>query len=110
MPQLTPYTPRSRDELLQNLDSIKEFDFTISEQELEEQINAIAAPIFDLDGQPIASISVAGPAYRLTRERMLNMGPDLVATAKEISQEIRMSAIPLASLSADFPFTGANSR
>ncbi len=108
MPQLTPYTLSMRDELLQDLDSIKDLGFAISEQELEEQINAVAAPIFDLDGQPIASIAVAGPAYRLTRERMLMIGPDVVATAKEISQEIRMSAIPLANLSVEFPVNRAN--
>ena len=35
-----------------------------------------------------ASVSVAGPANRLTREKMLEIGPSVRATADEISHEI----------------------
>ena len=65
-PQLTPYTLNSPEILFENLKSVRGLGFAISEQELEEQINAIAAPIFDQEKHPIASIAVAGPAYRLT--------------------------------------------
>jgi IclR family acetate operon transcriptional repressor len=81
------------------LNAIKELGFAVSEQELEEQISAVSAPIFGPGGQPIASIAVAGPTYRLTRERLLEIGPNLVATSKQISQEINMSAIPMANSS-----------
>jgi DNA-binding IclR family transcriptional regulator len=94
MPQLTPYTLNSPDALFENLKSIRELGFAISEQELEEQINAVAAPIFDQENHPIASIAVAGPAYRLTRERMMEIGPGLVATTREIGQEFAMAGVP----------------
>jgi IclR family acetate operon transcriptional repressor len=95
MPQLTPYTIHTKEEFFIHLGTIKRFGFAISEQELEEQINAVAAPILSQGGFPIASIAVAGPAYRLTHERMLEIGPDLVATTREISQEITIATIPL---------------
>jgi len=101
MPQLTQYTINSPEGLFANLASIREKGFAISEQELEEQINAVAAPIFDPQNQPIGSIAIAGPAYRLTRERMMEMGPVLATTTWEISQEIRMSAVPLANSPVD---------
>jgi IclR family acetate operon transcriptional repressor len=96
MPQLTQYTIISTDGLFANLASVREQGYAISEQELEEQINAVAAPIFDQENHPIASIAIAGPAYRLTRERMVEIGPVLAATTLEISLELKLSVAPLA--------------
>jgi DNA-binding IclR family transcriptional regulator len=110
MPQLTPYTLNSPDELFENLNSVRALGFAISEQELEEQIDAVAAPIFDQEDHPIASIAVAGPAYRLTLERMMEIGPNLAATARQISQEITMAAIPLVNNVVDVPAATGNSK
>jgi len=92
MPQVTPYTHVSPNAFFQDLHSIREQGFAISEQEYEEEINAVAAPIFDLEEQPIASVAVAGPAYRLNRERMVEIGPTVVAAAQDITKEIKMAA------------------
>jgi DNA-binding IclR family transcriptional regulator len=70
---------------------IREQGFAISVEEFEEGINAVSAPIYDGGRSPIASLAIAGPAYRLTRERMLQIGPDLVAVCRSISRELQMS-------------------
>jgi DNA-binding IclR family transcriptional regulator len=85
MPQYTEATVTSQERFFENADQIRKRGFAISEQEFEEGINAIAVPVCD---QPIASISIAGPAYRLTRKRMQELGPRLLSTAKEIAQEV----------------------
>jgi len=85
MPGYTQATITSPEEFLENVHEIRRRGFAISEQEFEDGINAIAAPICN---QPIASISIAGPAYRLTRERMLEIGPKLLVTAKNIALEV----------------------
>lgn len=110
MPQLTPYTHISSNTLFEDLRTIKEQGFAISEQEYEEEINAVAAPIFDPEGQPIASVAVAGPAYRLTRERMVEIGPVLLAAVQGITTEIKMAAIPNVSSVLDVPGAMGNSR
>ena len=74
--------------MLENLRAIRAMGFAISEQEYEEGINAVAAPILDTNGYPIASIAVAGPAFRLSHNRMWEIGPTVSATAKEIAMEI----------------------
>jgi DNA-binding IclR family transcriptional regulator len=48
----------------------------------------VAAPILDPENNPVASISVAGPAYRLTHESMVEIGPIVQKLANEISREI----------------------
>ncbi len=86
MQKYTPQTIQSPEIFLQNLAECRRQEFAISEQEYEEGINAVAAPILDAAGKPIAAVTVAGPAYRLLRERMNNIGPDVVATARKIAQ------------------------
>lgn len=85
MPSYTPTTPTSPESFFDEMIQIRERGFAISDGQFEGGINAIAVPICN---QPIASISVAGPAYRLTRERMFEIGPDLLSTAKNIAIEV----------------------
>jgi len=88
MPKYTDRTILSREALLENLRAIRTMGFAISEQEYEEGINAVAAPILDTNGYPIASIAVAGPAFRWSLSRMWEIGPAVLATAREIAMEI----------------------
>jgi len=90
MPKYTQNTITSSEAYFKDILQTRERGFAISEQEFEEGINAIAAPICN---QPIASISVAGPAYRLTRERMLEISPDLLRTAKDIAMEVERAIL-----------------
>jgi DNA-binding IclR family transcriptional regulator len=62
--------------------------YAFDEEELEVGIHAIGAPIMGTKGLPIASIAIAGPAYRLPRKLMETIGPKLAHTAQEISKEV----------------------
>jgi DNA-binding IclR family transcriptional regulator len=88
LPQYTPFTIRDLETTFHIMDLVRERGFAYSEQEYEEGINAVAAPILGKNNSPIASIAVAGPAYRLTVERMLSIGPSVASIAKELSKEI----------------------
>lgn len=90
-PRYTQNTLVSVDSVMENLRKTRERGFALSLQEFEEGINAIAVPILDHDNQPIASIAIAGPSYRLTEERMLEIGPQIVTTAREISIEVEIA-------------------
>jgi len=85
MPRYTQNTLISEEAFWEDMGHTRERGYAISEQEFEDGINAIAAPICN---HPIASISIAGPAYRLTRKRMSEIGPDLVAVANDIAREV----------------------
>jgi DNA-binding IclR family transcriptional regulator len=91
MPGFTSNTILSEQAFFENLHNAREKGFAISEQEFEEGINAVAAPIFNEKGKPIASVSIAGPAYRLTRDRALGIGPELVAITKQIAREVGLA-------------------
>jgi len=88
MPKYTPNTITSLEAYYKDMKLTRERGYAISEQEFEEGINALAAPICS---QPIASVSIAGPAYRLTRERMIDIVPDLMATVLKIAREVELA-------------------
>jgi len=57
-------------------------------EEYEVGLNAAAAPVRDRFGSVVAAVSVSGPSYRLTPERMDEIAPGLVAGAVEISRRM----------------------
>ena len=87
-PEYTSFTIRSSETLIHIFRLVRERGFAYSEQEYEEGINAVAAPILNRNKHPLAAIAVAGPAYRLTVDRMLEIGPDVAETAREITRDL----------------------
>jgi DNA-binding IclR family transcriptional regulator len=57
-------------------------------EELEVGLNAVAAPIRRSDGAVVAALSVSGPAYRVTPERVSELGPVAAAAAASISRRL----------------------
>jgi DNA-binding IclR family transcriptional regulator len=92
MPQYTQHTRSSPEAFWDGRRLVQERGFAFDEQEFEEGINAVAAPILDQTGQPIAVVSVAGPAYRLAQDRLLEIGSSLLVAARDIAQEISLAS------------------
>ncbi|WP_416985710.1 IclR family transcriptional regulator [Streptomyces sp. T028] len=54
-------------------------------EELEPGLNAVAAPVFTFNGQVVAAVSASGPSFRLTEQRLPEVGAAVRAAAAEIS-------------------------
>jgi IclR family acetate operon transcriptional repressor len=91
MQRYTECTLASPEALFEYLRCVREQGFALSEQEYEEGINAIGAPILDHNNLPIGSVAVAGPAYRLTRARMIEISPFVLSATKSIAEELNIS-------------------
>jgi DNA-binding IclR family transcriptional regulator len=79
--------------MMEDLRTTSERGYAISEQEYEEEINAVAAPIFDRDKNPIASIAIVGPSYRLSKDRLPALGESLRQMTQVISNEVGLVAL-----------------
>jgi len=86
--RFTPHTITDPDELRRELAWMRERGYAIAQEELEEGLNVVAVPVRDHTGQPVASVSVAGPAYRVTPEVFPSLASQLIDTAMEISQRL----------------------
>jgi len=85
--RLTPHTITSQRELEEQIAAARD-GYASSVEELEEGLNAVAAPVRDHTGGVIAALSVSGPVYRFTEDRMREVTPDVVAAAAAISQRM----------------------
>lgn len=74
--------------LKEYLAKVREQGYATAQEELEIDLVAIAAPIFDIYGRVLAGISVGGPSSRLTEERISEIAPRIVEIAREISEEM----------------------
>ena len=68
--------------------AVREQGYAVAVDELETGLTAVAAPIRNAHGDVIASISVSGPSFRLTADRLDRAIPLLLAAALEVSHRL----------------------
>ena len=85
---LTPYTITAPQVLLQDLLASRQRGYAIDDQELEQGLRCVAAPIFDFQKQPVAAISICGPVYRMDSQRMQEIAQGVIRCAHMISQRL----------------------
>jgi len=93
---LRKYTERSlqtREALYADLQQIRERGFATSVEEFEKDINAVAAPILDVNRAPVAAVAVVGPSYRMPIERMLEIGQLACRASETMAREVGLSAL-----------------
>ena len=81
----TPNTIHDLAALERSLEEVRQQGFAVVEEELEQGLNAIAAPVYDHAGRVQSAVAVAGPAYRVTPPRFAQMAEQVIQTATEIS-------------------------
>jgi len=84
----TPLTMTQPGELRADLALVRQQGYATALGEIEEGLNAIAAPIWEAGGAIAAAISVSGPAYRVTPARVPELGQITREIAKRVSQRL----------------------
>jgi IclR family pca regulon transcriptional regulator len=88
--KLTSRTVTDPDELRAAIDEVRAKGFALVDQELEEGVRSIAAPIVNSRGEVIAAINISCHASRVTLGQIRGeFRPKLIATANEISRLAR---------------------
>jgi len=93
---LTPLTITDRRRLLAELQITQARGYALDDEEIRLGIRCVAAPIIDKQGQVRGALSVAGPAYRLTLERLTLLGPELAEAARRVGEQLRPDNAPQA--------------
>jgi IclR family pca regulon transcriptional regulator len=89
MARITPRTVASEPALRAELTKVRTQGFALVDQELEEGLRAVAAPIRDRSGRVVAAINVSTHASRTPLEMMRRrLLPPLLATAARISADL----------------------
>jgi DNA-binding IclR family transcriptional regulator len=88
---VTSNTVVDADELVREIDLIRQDGYTFSFEERVAGIRSIAVPLRDYTGSVIGAMSVTGPAIRVTEAWMRRMLPTILRAADDISAGLGFS-------------------
>jgi IclR family acetate operon transcriptional repressor len=84
--KFTSLTLTSETALLRDLARTRERGFSIDDQERAEGMRCVAAPIFNAHGEPVAGLSVSGPAFRMGLSDATRFGAIVRAAADRVTE------------------------
>ena len=88
----TRHTLTGIDELMREIRRAREQGWCLVNQELEEGLLSMAAPVYGKGGEVVAALNISGQANRTDPEQMLRaMLPALREAAQTITQLLRAS-------------------
>lgn len=84
---LTPKTITSVQRLKQELKRIRAVGYAVDDEEFELGLRCVGAPVWDHTNKVVAAISIAGPVFRVSRQRL----PELSALVKRAAADLSRS-------------------
>ena len=84
----TPYSIVDPDGLCSDLASIRTNGFAVDNEEKNEGMRCIAAPVFDMNMEAIAGISVSGPTSRVRHGQIESLSHHVITAARELTQAV----------------------
>jgi DNA-binding IclR family transcriptional regulator len=84
----TPRTLAGRAALEQDLALTRARRWSLDDGEQTEEVRSLGAPILDRHGRPHGAISLTVPAFRLSREALVALAPQVVAAAARIASRL----------------------
>jgi DNA-binding IclR family transcriptional regulator len=92
---VTRNTITSAAALKAELRAIRSRGYAIDDEEKEEGLRCVSAAVRGHSGKLFAAMSVSGPAFRMTKERIPEVGEGVMRAANEFSSELGYEAPPL---------------
>jgi len=86
--RFTPRTITDRRTLERQLRRVEEEGFAFTLEELEVGLNAVAAPVRSGDGRVGAAVSLSGPSYRVSPQRLPELGQMVREAGDAISRRL----------------------
>jgi len=88
--KLTPRTVTDTKEILTRLARVRKQGYIAVDQEITSGLRAMAAPVLDVDGHPIAAVSVVAPVLRMPLEAFLKIAvTPVLEAARTISKAMQ---------------------
>ena len=67
---------------------VRDAGYAVDDEEFEEGLRCVSAPIFDHRGHVVASLSMAAPVFRLRKERVPQVARLVMAAAQGLSDDL----------------------
>ncbi len=67
---------------------VREAGYAVDDEEFEEGLRCVGAPVFDHRGHVVASISTAAPVFRLRKDRLAEVARLVIVAARRLSEDL----------------------
>ena len=88
LPRFTERTITDPILLQEELKRVRQQGYAVAQEELEVGLRAVAAPIWNHEGKVVAAVSVSGPSFRLSSEKIPELAELTKRAANEISHQL----------------------
>jgi DNA-binding IclR family transcriptional regulator len=88
---LAAYTPKTitdPDELGRDLERIRRRGYAVDNEEYDDGLRCIGAPVRDHSGRTVAALGIGGPVTRITPERVEELAELVMAAARDLSRRL----------------------
>jgi DNA-binding IclR family transcriptional regulator len=70
------------------LEKTRRRGYAVDDEELEEGLRCIAVPVLDAQRLPVAAVSVSGPSFRVTAQKLPSIANHLLQCVRGISTDM----------------------
>jgi IclR family KDG regulon transcriptional repressor len=88
MIKFMPNTISNIDDFVNEVIKVRAEGYAMDNLEHEEGIRCIAAPVYDRKGRVVAAISISGPIFYITEERIPELRDKILKTSRDISAQL----------------------
>jgi DNA-binding IclR family transcriptional regulator len=90
--RFTNHTISTAETLRVEIEKTRRRGYAVDDEELEEGLRCIAVPVLDAQRLPVAAVSVSGPSFRVTAQKLPSIANHLLQCVRGIS--VDMGYIP----------------
>jgi DNA-binding IclR family transcriptional regulator len=88
----TARTITDHEALACHLEHIRAAGYALDNEEHQEGVRCMAAPVYDYMGTLIAAIGISGPTVRMTDRRIPELAEMVMQAARELSTDLRQAS------------------
>lgn len=87
--KFTPSTISDRDKILEHLTLVKELGYAVDDEEWDEGVRCVAAPIYDYTRKVVGAVSISAPSVRMPMDQVKKeYVPMIINACEEISDRL----------------------
>jgi len=88
LPERTPNSLTDPEELAEHIARVRRLGYALDDEENRQGVRCVAGPVRDFTGLAVGAISIAGPAFRMSRERLMDLVPPVLEATRALSAQL----------------------
>ena len=91
--RFTNRTIATAEALRAEIEKTRRRGYAVDDEELEEGLRCIAVPLLDAQRLPVAAVSVSGPSFRVTAQKLPSIANHLLQCVRGISMDMGFTSM-----------------